>query len=264
MWSSGPARPGVADSFGAAAGAYNGKVYIVGGGGAGPTSTVSIYTIATNSWSAGPAAPTPVQLAGYTQVGQYLYVVGGFTSTVTNSTACMRLDMASNTWTSGPAFTPQRGDFGLAAAGTKLIAIGGDTTGADFFDPSAQVDELNTTTWPSGTWVRLAGQSATVRQGIPRVSLVMDVLGRNLEHRRGTAGFINEHLFRAAPICTTYTYTIGAGAPSCREQPIPPTTPRWFHGDHVTVPLPFVRYRVHQRGGRFQRTPHLWNGEQHI
>ena len=165
VWSSGPAQPGVADSFGAAAGAYNGKVYIVGGGGAGPTSTVSIYTIATNSWSAGPAAPTPVQLAGYTQVGQYLYLVGGFTSTVTNSTACMRLDMASNTWTNGPTFTPQRGDFGLAAAGTKLIAIGGDTTGADFFDPGPPVDELNTTTWPSGTWVDLAGQSAN---GPPR------------------------------------------------------------------------------------------------
>ena len=36
VWSAGPARPGVADSYGAAAGAYKGKVFIVGGGAAGP------------------------------------------------------------------------------------------------------------------------------------------------------------------------------------------------------------------------------------
>ena len=136
-WTTGPSRPGVADSYGAAAGAFNGNVYIVGGGAAGPTSTVSVYNIASNSWSVGPASPSPVQLAGYTQVGQYLYVIGGFTATAANSTASMRLDMATNTWSSGPTFTPQRGDFGLAAAGTKLFAIGGDTTGVDFFDPSA-------------------------------------------------------------------------------------------------------------------------------
>ena len=180
VWSAGPARPGVADSYGAAAGAYKGKVFIVGGGAAAPTSTVSIYNVASNTWTPGPAAPSPVQLAGYTQVGQYLYVIGGFTSTVTNSTVSMRLDMSSNTWTTGPTFTPQRGDFGLAAAGTKLVAIGGDSTGADFFDPSAQVDELETTAWPSGAWVTSPDNlRQSVRATPPASSLVDGSAGKS-------------------------------------------------------------------------------------
>ena len=141
----------------------------------------------------GRAAPSPVQLAGYTQVGQYLYVIGGFTSTVTNSTVGMRLDMSSNTWTTGPTFTPQRGDFGLAAAGTKLAAIGGDTTGADFFDPSAQVDELETTAWPSGTWVTSPDNLPTVRQGNSAGFVTSGRIGGEIwSTGGGTVGFINE------------------------------------------------------------------------
>jgi 6-phosphogluconolactonase (cycloisomerase 2 family) len=242
LWTAGPARPiGGATSFGAAAGAYNGKIYIVGGGSTGPTQTVSIYTIATNSWSAGPPSPSPVQLAGYTQVGQYLYVVGGFTSTVTNSTACMRFDMASNTWTSGPTFAPQRGDFGLAAAGTKLIAIGGDTTGSDFFDPSAQVDELDTTTWPSGTWVASPNNLPAVRQGNSAGFVSNGRAGGEIWSTGGaTVTFINENLFRAAPICTTYTYTTSAGAI------VPGTTDTGNHVDDgsTVIMLPFP-YRVY-------------------
>ena len=118
-WSAGPARPAVIDSFGAAAGAFNGKVYVVGGGSAGPSSVLSIYDIAGNSWSAGPASPSPYQLGGYAQIGQFLYLIGSFTSTPTvNTTVSMRLDMATNTWSTGPVWTPARADFGLAAAGT--------------------------------------------------------------------------------------------------------------------------------------------------
>ena len=243
VWSSGPARPGFADSFGAAAGAYNGKVYFVGGGGAAPTTTVSVYTVATNSWSVAPVAPSPVQLAGYTQVGQYLYVVGGFTaSAAANSTACMRLDMASNTWTNGPTFTPQRGDFGLAAAGTKLIAIGGDTTGLDFFDPSAQVDELETTTWPSGTWVASPDNLPTVRQGNSAGFVSNGRVGGEIWSTGGvTVGVINEHLFRAAPICLTYTYTTSSSATI-----FPGTTDTGNHADDgstvIMLPFPYRLY----------------------
>ena len=55
-------------------------------------------------------------LAGYQQVGQYLYVVGGFDPSAINNTTTLRLDMSSapGVWNIGPAFTPQRADFGLA------------------------------------------------------------------------------------------------------------------------------------------------------
>src|SRR5205807_2717116 len=58
-WSAGPIVPGVTDSYGAAAGAFNGNVYIVGGGSSASSTTVSIYNIAGNTWSTGPAAPSP-------------------------------------------------------------------------------------------------------------------------------------------------------------------------------------------------------------
>ncbi len=68
-WAAGPARPGTIDSFGSAAGAFNGNVYVVGGGSGGPSTRLSIYNIASNTWSAGPAAPSPYLLGGYAQIG---------------------------------------------------------------------------------------------------------------------------------------------------------------------------------------------------
>ena len=35
----------------------------------------------------------------------------------------------------------------------KLFALGGDASGGGFFDFTSEVDELNLTTWPAGTWV---------------------------------------------------------------------------------------------------------------
>jgi hypothetical protein len=50
----------------------------VAGGTTAFTSAVQVYDVATNTWSPGTAAPNDFLLAGYQQVGQYLYVVGGF------------------------------------------------------------------------------------------------------------------------------------------------------------------------------------------
>ena len=154
-WSSGAPRPGFGDNYGAAAGAFNGKVYVVGGGSATlGSSTTSVYDVASNSWTTGNPAPQAFFLAGYQTVGQYLYVVGGFNpSPPTNGTMTMRLDMATGSWSTGPTFTPGRADFGLAAFGSKIYALGGDAQGGGFFDSVSTVDELDTSAWPSGTWV---------------------------------------------------------------------------------------------------------------
>ena len=103
-WSAGSPRPGVTDSYGSAAGAYVGNVFVVGGGTSGASTTLSIYNVSGNSWSAGPVAPAPYLLGGYTQIGQFLYCVGSFsaTSPANNSSVCMRLDMSNNTWSTGP------------------------------------------------------------------------------------------------------------------------------------------------------------------
>ena len=149
------------DHYGSASGAFNGKVFVAGGT-TGFVSAVQVYDVATNTWSAGTAAPNDFLLAGYQQVGQFLYVVGGFEAggpnasarqqhelgaeqgpaakqpkvPMANNTTTWRLDMSSapGVWTTGPAFTAGRADFGLAYdAGTnKLYALGGDSTGWRF------------------------------------------------------------------------------------------------------------------------------------
>jgi len=167
------------DHYGSASGAFNGKVFVAGGT-TGIVSTVQVYDVATNMWSAGTAAPSAFLLAGYQQVGQFLYVVGGFSPSgpsaaeqssvlsrgqqsiqpkvpLANNTTTFRLDMTSapGVWSSGPAFTQGRADFGVSYdAGTnKLYALGGDSNGGGFFDSTNLVDELSVATWPAGSWV---------------------------------------------------------------------------------------------------------------
>src|SRR4030095_16371968 len=75
-WAAGASRP-VANGYGCASGALNNKVYVIGGA-ASPQTQLTIYDIATNTWSTGNPAPAGVVLSGYTTVGNYLYLVGGF------------------------------------------------------------------------------------------------------------------------------------------------------------------------------------------
>ena len=207
-WSTGPSRPGASDSFGAAAGAFNGKVYVVGGTSGNFSNTLlSIYDIASNTWSVGPAAPSPFYLGGYAQNGRYLYLVGSLVSGGPTEAVTQRLDMATNTWTTGPAWPTPRGQCALVVAGTKLIAIGGD-------GPSAQVDELDTIAWPGGTWVASPDNLPSPRT---QFSAGFVSTGRGGGEIWSTGGegpgnvVLNEHLFRAAPTCLDYAVSSSAG-----------------------------------------------------
>ena len=147
--------PFAPDHYGSASGAFNGKVFVAGG--FDPGAAVDVYDVASDTWSSGTAAPTTFFLAGYHQIGQFLYVVGGFDPSVINNATTWRLDMSSapGVWEVGPAFTPQRADFGLAYdPGTnKLYALGGDLPNdGNFFNSSNLVDELDLSGWPGGTW----------------------------------------------------------------------------------------------------------------
>src|SRR5918996_756019 len=154
-WTPLAAVPG-GDHYGSASGAFNGKVFVAGGTQA-FSNAVQVYDVASNTWSAGTAAPNSFLLAGYHQIGQFLYVVGGWTGGApTGLTTTTRLDMSSapGVWENGPAFPMGRSDFGLAhdAGNNTLYALGGDLQGGSFFDSTDEVDELPLGSWPSGTW----------------------------------------------------------------------------------------------------------------
>jgi Kelch motif len=156
-WTSLAAIPG-GDHYGSSSGAFNGKVFVAGGT-TSFSNAVQVYDVGLGTWSAGTAAPDSFLLAGYHQIGQFLYVVGGWTGFAPNGlTTTNRLDMSSapGVWESGPAFTMGRADFGLAHdPGTnKLYALAGDLCcDSNFFNSTDEVDEVDLSAWPGGTWV---------------------------------------------------------------------------------------------------------------
>jgi len=162
--------------LGAAMGAFGGKAYLIGGDddltlGSGTSNEVDIYDIASDTWTTtGAPMPTAVIEGGWRQVGQYVYVVGGWTDTFpVNSNVTQRYDMSANTWAIGPTFTSQRADFALAVTSQFLYAIGGDTNGGGSADATALVERLDHTAFPAGAWTDTAdplpGPLARVRAG---------------------------------------------------------------------------------------------------
>jgi hypothetical protein len=202
-WTTGPAVPVLTNRYGCAAAAFGTSVYIVGGSAA-ISNSVQVYNTTTNTWATGAAAPNAFILAGYTQIGQYLYVVGGFgtAAPTTNLNATSRLDMIAGTWLAGPTFTPARADFALANLGNQLYAIGGDTTGGTFFNSSTAVDQLDLRAFPAGTWVASPNNLPSIRQAnqggfnslVPLVGSIWSTGGLD----GTTFAFLNEHLFRQA------------------------------------------------------------------
>lgn len=242
-WLTGAPRPGVSSSYGAAVGQWSGKMYVVGGGSNG-TTLLSIYDPDTNTWSAGPAAPATFQLGGYAQLGRFLYLVGTRTSIpAANSTVTMRLDLSTNTWSTGPTWTPARADFGMGAYGTRLFAMGGDNNG-DGLNPSARVDELETSGWPGGTWVVSPNDLPSPRQGNRTSTSTRDILPfTSIRSIGGYSGArTDEHLTRgkASYLCQDYSVTQSTRAFE------PASTDVGSHCDHcltvIDFPFPFTYY----------------------
>ncbi len=236
LWSAGAPRPGGLQRRNAAAGAFNGKFYLAGGSGS--ESTLSVYDIASNSWSAGPGLPQAYRSGGYAQIGQFLYLIGGITgSSGVYSTASMRFNMATNTWSIGPAFTPQRAAFALAAAGTRLFAIGGVPNGSR---ASAQVDELETSTWPAGSWAPSPNNLPAPRRdhsagffSTGRAGGEIWITGGLVETGSNLVAS-NDHLFRPVSIpCQNYNVTQSTRAL------VPATTDIGNHCNNCTTAITF-------------------------
>lgn len=143
----------------AAAGVFEGQVFLAGGDndftpGNGVYDEVDIYDAASDSWSSGSPMPVGTSNPGAVQVGELLYLAGGWgqSSPGSNVDATQVYDMSSDTWEAGPEFPIAKSDFALAATGAALYAIGGDADGSGFFDSSASVHRLDLGDWPGGTW----------------------------------------------------------------------------------------------------------------
>ncbi len=157
-WSAGPALP--RNVVFCSVGCYSGMIYMIGGDDdfnvtSGVSNAVNIFDIAANAWTGtGTSMPTATSAAGYFQIGSYLYIVGGWGAAYpSNVNAVQRYNMATDTWSTGPAIPTPPADFTLAGNTQKLYAIGGDIDGGGFWDSSTQVQSLDLSAWPGGSWV---------------------------------------------------------------------------------------------------------------
>ncbi|MEO5952863.1 MAG: kelch repeat-containing protein, partial [Chloroflexia bacterium] len=123
-WTTGAPLPATQSGMTAA---YNGKIYVFGGN-PGPQSIIRVYDIATNTWSTSSASlPVATTYGRAITVGNYIYVIGGITTTVSN--AVYRFDPVANTIATMTPLQTARTWEELMSDGTNIYAVaGGDAT----------------------------------------------------------------------------------------------------------------------------------------
>jgi N-acetylneuraminic acid mutarotase len=134
-WSRSTAPDDVA-RFGAAAVAFGGEVYLIGGRSAGAASTrVDIYAPANGAWRRGPDLPGPRTGLAAAVVDGALHVLGGSNAAGMEAAVdhwVLTSDGAS--WERAPDMPAPRADFAAVVAGGRLVIVGGGG-GGGFFGP---------------------------------------------------------------------------------------------------------------------------------
>jgi N-acetylneuraminic acid mutarotase len=132
---------------------------------------LSIYDIATNTWThGGTAAPDATvaraQGAGGTALGRH-YAIGGFTGPSVTA-AVESFDPSTHTWSSRTSMSVARARLGGAGLNNKIYAIGGNT-GSTLFDQETIVGANEVYDPGTNAWMTLAplptpvtGNSATI------------------------------------------------------------------------------------------------------
>lgn len=111
-----------------AAGAADGKLYVMGGFNAAGASLGDVYVFDGTSWQSGPGLSLPLDHASAATLDGRLYIAGGH-SNGRDSARVFRLD--GSAWTEVAAMRYARGGHALVADQGKLYAIGGNTSAAN-------------------------------------------------------------------------------------------------------------------------------------
>jgi PKD repeat protein len=156
-WTSGASTPRGATS--AIAAGWDGKIFLIGGDddfypGSGIYDTVEIYDIDSDTWiGTGASMPLGVSNAGFVQLGSFVYVVGGWSSThPTNSNLTQRYDIEDDSWEVGPTFIGATADMPAAGTNEALYVMGGDADGGGYWDSTNTVWRYEFASWPGGDW----------------------------------------------------------------------------------------------------------------
>ena len=123
-----------------AAAEVDGKIYVMGGFGAGAVANES-YDIETDTWSVVALLPEGVDHAAAAAVGGQVYLIGGFNGRRAPESLVWAYDLSSNRWSRRADLPTARGALGAAVIEGKIYTVGGvgtnGNTGAlEVYDPA--------------------------------------------------------------------------------------------------------------------------------
>jgi N-acetylneuraminic acid mutarotase len=133
-WTAGPALPG--PRFASAGAVVGERLFLAGGWNVSNSASASLasqdaFDIATQTWSATAAMPTPRNAAGAAVIDGKVHVVGGRSPGIraTDQTSLATLevyDPATNTWVAGTPLPTARASLAVVALGGRLYSMGGE------------------------------------------------------------------------------------------------------------------------------------------
>ena len=163
-----------------AAAGLDGKIYVMGGFGAGATANEE-YDPAANTWRQRAPIPRGVDHAAAVGVNNKIYLIGGFDGRGGPVNNVWAYDPKADAWTAKAGLPTPRGALGAAAAGGKIYAIGGRDATQDL-GTTEQYDPA-TDTWLARSAMSAARDHIAVAAVGERIYVVGGRLGsyaRNL------------------------------------------------------------------------------------
>lgn len=115
-----------------------------------PSAQVDHYSFTTDSWSSLPPLPVALHHAGAGELGDRLYVVGGYSEALAGSTPTAEvwsLGLEEKNWRREPPLSVPRGALAVASLPNALVAVGG-VAGPDLV--RTEIFEAGATGWKRG------------------------------------------------------------------------------------------------------------------
>jgi Galactose oxidase, central domain/Kelch motif len=116
-----------------------------------PSAEADRYFFPTDEWNSLPPLPVPLHHAGAGELGDRLYVVGGYTvgalGAWTPTAEVWSLGNEETTWRKEPPLSAPRGALAVASSPNALVAVGG-VAGPDLV--RTEILELGATSWNRG------------------------------------------------------------------------------------------------------------------